>query len=149
MKKQRVALVLALLLSCAVLMAGMASASAASAPSAFPVLYNAFGNDYSVTGYSFTTEGEKGKTEITLYGNGYNKLPFRDGGVRIPVWCNFISGGKTYESISASVSSTQVVVSFDVTLEPEEIIIQNGDTWEDMATFKVADETAAMVEVEK
>lgn len=144
MKKQHTAL--ALLLSFTVLMTGLAFAEAASAPSVFPIRYDAFGNNYSITGYAIGTGEESGKTEITLFGSGYNKMPLRNGQICVPVWCDFISGGKTYESVSASVSSEKVVIIFDVSLTPESILIQNGDTWDEMAVFDVADIPETKVE---
>lgn len=137
MKKQALSLALALLLVLAAV-----TATAASAPSVFPIEYTAFDNSYSITGYSLDTEEDSGNTSVVLWGRGYNVLPLRNGQFCVPVWCNAVAGGKTYKCVSASVSGDQVEIFFDDVFTPEEIIILNGDTWEEMATFKVADEQA-------
>lgn len=110
--------------------------ASASVPGVFPLQYEAFGNNYSITSYAVGT-GDTGNTEITFYGAGYDVMPIRDGQLRVPVWCDFVSGGTTYECVSASVSSDNIVILFEESATPEEIIIQNGETWDEMARFTV------------
>jgi len=91
------------------------------------VSYTAYENSYTVIGYKIGTDNS-GNTTITLYGSGYSILPFRNGSISAPAWCEFNSGGDSYKATAASTSSTSISYEFDTSAVPNKIIVTNGDT---------------------
>jgi hypothetical protein len=91
-----------------------------------PINFTAYGNFYTITNYEIT-KNEQGNTIITVISRGFDKLPFRNGNLVIPVWCAYISAGKEIDANSASASSTSVVYFFETSDEPETILFYPAD----------------------
>ena len=91
-----------------------------------PITIFAYGNSYTITKYEIKKNAQ-GNTTITAIGNGFDKLPVRNGRVTIPVWCAFISDEKEIDADSASANRMSVVYFFETTAEPETIIFYPAD----------------------
>jgi hypothetical protein len=65
---------------------------------------------------------ENGKTIIAITGSGFATLAFVDGIAVIPVYCDFISGGKVYKAESWSHMTNYVGFNFSSSAEPEKIV---------------------------
>jgi len=85
-----------------------------------------YDNSYSIEKYKISKD-EKGNTTITIFGNGFSVLPFRNGSIQIPVWVDFISGGKEIGSVSASSSPTSVTYFYQSSAIPETIVYWPSD----------------------
>jgi len=91
-----------------------------------PITIFAYGNSYTIEKYEIKKNAQ-GNTTVTAIGNGFDKLPFRNGRAVIPVWCAFISDGKEIDANSASADRTSVVYFFETTAEPATIIFYPAD----------------------
>ena len=69
-----------------------------------PVSFTAYGNSYSITGYETGTHTD-GSAIVILYGTGFDKLPLRDGQIRVPVWAYLTSGGVEHSSTGCSIKA--------------------------------------------
>ncbi len=105
----------------------------------FPIQYEAYGNPYSITGYTIGMD-DAGNTTVTIWGDGYDVLHFGPGGAAAAAGCEFEAGGKTFEYSGASISGGSMVFTFDTSVTPEAITVTNGDTGNEVVSFLVADE---------
>jgi len=91
-----------------------------------PVVIQAYGNSYSIAECKVQRD-EKDKTMILLVGNGFTRLPFRNGDIAIPVWCNMIVDGKEIEPVSAGVNGGSGACYFDTNAKPDAVVVYPGD----------------------
>ena len=73
------------------------------------------------------SKDEKGKTKITITGNGFDVLTFINGKATVPVYCDFVSEGKVYKADSWSFRPNYVDFVFSSSMEPEKIVFYPSD----------------------
>jgi tetratricopeptide (TPR) repeat protein len=110
----------------------------ATGPNVFPIEYEAYGNDYSITGYTIGKD-DSNNTVVTLWGNGYGIFNMNAEGIRIAATCKFDSKERTYDSASASLNNESLKFTFDTSATPEIITVTNGETHKVIVSFSVAD----------
>lgn len=99
------------------------------------VSFTVYENSYSIDKYKISKD-EKGNTSIIVFGSGFAVLPFRNGSIQIPVWCNYISGGKVISSVSAASNKTSVTYYFESTAVPETLILYPADNQKNETKIK-------------
>jgi hypothetical protein len=106
-------------------------------PDIFPVVYSAFGNNYSITGYE-TGKASDGTTTVTIFGAGYSILAIRNGQLRVPAWASIYTSGAERSSTGCSTAEDKMTFSFNVSAEPEKIVVKNGDTNDIIAEINIS-----------
>jgi hypothetical protein len=117
---------------------GTADSAPPSGPGVFPVQYEAYGNPYSITGYTVGMD-DSGNTTVTIWGDGYGVLHFGPGGAAAAAGCEIEAGEETFEYSGASISGDSMVFTFDTVATPEAITVTNGDTGDEIVSFLTAD----------
>jgi hypothetical protein len=106
--------------------AALGATNPKGAPAGLPVSFVAYGNSYSIS--SFTIEADKnGNTQIVCKGAGFSTLPFRNGGVVIPVWSSVLVGGAETEFESATMGKEGISFLFNKKLDPDSVVFYPGD----------------------
>ena len=109
--------------------------------------FTVFGNPYSIEKYKIFKD-EKGNTSIAVFGSGFEILPFRDGRIQIPVWCDYVSDGREIGSVGATTSKTLVIYTFESSVVPETIIFWPSDNRNDKTRISVKQQPTAPVRPE-
>ena len=104
--------------------------------------FEAYGNNYSITGYELGTHDD-GTVSVILYGTGFNILPLRNGEFCVPVWAYLTAGGVEHSSTGCRVAGDQITYEFEFRGTPDEILAVNGETEDVIVTIDVSDGTAA------
>jgi len=96
------------------------------AEGSLPLTIKAYDDIYIIEKYEVQKD-DKGKTMVLFIGKGFDTLPFRDGNIRIPVWCKMISNGKEFEPVAGGAKDHNGVCYFDTDAKPDALIIYPGD----------------------
>ena len=103
-----------------------------------PFSFTAFGNSYSITGYKIDKD-ENGKITLTLFGQGYDIVPFRNGKISMPAWGSIEINGKEIDPLSCQASKESLKYNFNSTSQPDKIIVRHGDTDDVILSFNIKD----------
>ena len=113
------------------------SSSRTTSQPGLPALVSAYGNTYTVSSVDVFTD-EENNTIVRLNGSGFDRLPIRNGEMKIPVSLYVVENGKQLSDWTVvSFNSSGAEFKYEKIMSPETVVFFPADNKSDIHTVKL------------